>query len=184
MIANRFARVGCNLFKADQPYLNSFKRLALADGILDRCVTFSIIKHSQRNHRSFSVSTVFSERHYSEKHEWVEINGKVGTVGISHYAQEALGDVVYAQLPDVGTELKQNDECGAIESVKAASEIYCPVSGKVVEKNPNVEETPSLINKSCYEKGWLFKLELTKEDELKYLMNEQMYKNYLESVEK
>lgn len=79
----------------------------------------------------------------------------VGTVGISNYAQEALGDIVYAQLPDVNTELAQKDECGALESVKAASELYSPVSGKVTEKNAKVEETPSLINTSCYKEGKL-----------------------------
>lgn len=84
--------------------------------------------------------------------------GTSGTVGISTYAQEALGDVVFAQLPEPGTELKQNDECGALESVKAASEVYSPVSGEVTEKNTAVEETPSLINTSCYEDGKLLLL--------------------------
>uniref|UniRef100_T1HH61 Glycine cleavage system H protein n=1 Tax=Rhodnius prolixus TaxID=13249 RepID=T1HH61_RHOPR len=92
-------------------------------------------------------------RLYSDKHEWVEVDGNVGTVGISDYAQEALGDVVFAQLPEVGTEVCQNDEVGALESVKAASELFCPVSGKVVEKNAAVEETPGLINKACYTDG-------------------------------
>lgn len=74
-------------------------------------------------------------------------------VGISSYAQESLGDVVFAQLPEPGTDLKQNDECGALESVKAASEVYSPVTGKVTEKNAQVEDTPALVNSSCYEKG-------------------------------
>lgn len=82
-------------------------------------------------------------------------SGKVGTIGISKYAQEALGDIVYAQLPEIGTELAQKDECGALESVKAASEVYSPVSGKVTEKNLAVEETPALINTSCYDQGLL-----------------------------
>lgn len=77
-------------------------------------------------------------------------------VGISSYAQEALGDVVFAQLPEPGTELKKDDECGALESVKAASEVYSPVSGKVTEKNGDVENTPALVNSSCYEKGEIF----------------------------
>lgn len=74
-------------------------------------------------------------------------------MGISSYAQESLGDVVFAQLPEPGTDLKQDDECGALESVKAASEVYSPVSGKVTEKNALVEDTPALVNSSCYEKG-------------------------------
>jgi len=118
---------------------------------------------------------------YSDKHEWVELDGKIGTVGISSYAQEALGDIVFAQLPDVGTELDQYDECGALESVKAASELYTPVSGKVIEKNTEVEETPSIINRHCYDKGWLFKLELKNADELKGLMDEKAYNAFLKS---
>lgn len=92
-------------------------------------------------------------RKYTDKHEWVTVADGVGTVGISNYAQEALGDIVYAQLPEPGAELAQKDECGALESVKAASELYSPVSGTVVEKNEKVEETPSLINTSCYDQG-------------------------------
>jgi glycine cleavage system H protein len=87
----------------------------------------------------------------------------------------------YAQLPEIGTKLSAKDECGALESVKAASEIYSPVSGEVVEKNVAVEDTPGLINTSCYEKGWLFKLKLTKPDELKKLMNEQTYEEFLKT---
>lgn len=81
------------------------------------------------------------------------MSGQTGVVGISQYAQEALGDVVFAQLPDPGTTLKQNDECGALESVKAASEVYSPVSGQVTEKNSAVEESPALVNTNCYDKG-------------------------------
>lgn len=109
------------------------------------------------------------------------MEGKVGTIGISKYAQEALGDIVYAQLPEVGTELSQKDECGALESVKAASEVYSPVSGKVTEKNAAVEDTPALINTSCYEQGWLFKLELTKPEELDKLMDEKQYEEFLKT---
>lgn len=81
------------------------------------------------------------------------VEGQTGIVGISKYAQDALGDVVYAQLPEVGKKLSQHDECGALESVKAASELYSPVSGTVSEKNKEVEETPGLVNSSCYDKG-------------------------------
>jgi len=131
--------------------------------------------------RQFSTSTVFSARKYSEKHEWVELNGKIGTVGISHYAQDSLGDIVYAQLPDVGSEYGIMDECGALESVKAASELFCPLSGKVVEKNTEVENTPALINQSCYEKGWLFKMELSKPEEMNDLMDEASYDKFLKA---
>nr|XP_023012191.1 glycine cleavage system H protein, mitochondrial [Leptinotarsa decemlineata] len=132
--------------------------------------------------RFFNTSNcAFAERLYTDKHEWIEVNDKIATVGISQYAQEALGDVVYAQLPDVNTELKQKDECGALESVKAASEIYSPISGKVVEKNVGVEDTPSLINTSCYDKGWLFKVQLDNETELSKLMSEVQYTEFLKT---
>ncbi|CAG9857908.1 unnamed protein product [Phyllotreta striolata] len=134
--------------------------------------------------RHFHLSNcALAERLYTDKHEWVEVTGKIGIVGISHYAQEALGDVVYAQLPDVNTVLKQKDECGALESVKAASEIYSPISGKVVEKNGDVEEKPSLINTDCYAKGWLFKVEIENNGEIKELMTEDQYKEFLKTAE-
>lgn len=120
-------------------------------------------------------------RLYTEKHEWITIDGKVGIVGISNYAQEALGDVVYAQLPEVGSTIEKEAECGALESVKAASELFSPVSGKVIEKNEDVEKTPGLVNSSCYEKGWLFKVEINNPEELKNLMSEERYNEYLKS---
>ncbi|CAG7818167.1 unnamed protein product [Allacma fusca] len=129
----------------------------------------------------FSTSTMLEARKYTDKHEWVDMNGNVGTVGISNYAQDSLGDIVYAQLPDVGSDFAIMDECGALESVKAASELYCPLSGKVVEKNADVESTPALINSSCYDKGWLFKLELSKPEELKDLMDEDAYDKFLKA---
>jgi glycine cleavage system H protein len=127
------------------------------------------------------ASALLSDRLYSEKHEWIQVEGKIGTVGISSYAQEALADIVYAQLPDVGTEVEQFVECGALESVKAASELYSPVTGTVTDKNSAVEETPGTINRSCYEDGWLFKLEVKKPDELKKLMHETAYQAYIKA---
>jgi glycine cleavage system H protein len=129
----------------------------------------------------FSTASILQARKYTDKHEWVVMNGNVGTVGISNYAQDSLGDIVYAQLPDVGSEFAIMDECGALESVKAASELYCPLSGKVVEKNTEVEATPGLINSSCYDKGWLFKLELSKPEELNDLMDEEAYEKFLKA---
>jgi len=134
--------------------------------------------------RNFSVSLARdAERRFTDKHEWVVIEGQIGTVGISNYAQEALGDVVFAQLPESGTVLKQHDECGALESVKAASEVYSPVSGKVIEKNNAVEDTPALINTNSYDKGWLFKLTLTNPAEIEKLMTEREYEDFLKSAE-
>ncbi|ESO08029.1 hypothetical protein HELRODRAFT_185416 [Helobdella robusta] len=124
-------------------------------------------------------SVVNAERRYSEKHEWISLNGEIGTIGISHYAQESLGEIVYCQLPQVGDKYDKGDEVGAVESVKAASEVYTPVSGEIVERNDKAEENPSIINKSCYEKGWLFKLKLTDHNELQKLMSESAYQEFL-----
>uniref|UniRef100_A0A1B6MJC8 Glycine cleavage system H protein n=1 Tax=Graphocephala atropunctata TaxID=36148 RepID=A0A1B6MJC8_9HEMI len=122
-----------------------------------------------------------TDRLYTPKHEWILVNGNVGIVGISHYAQDALGDVVYAQLPESGTKIEKHDEVGALESVKAASELYSPVSGTILEKNTEVEDMPALINQSCYDKGWLFKVELSNPDELKELLDEAKYKEFLKA---
>uniref|UniRef100_A0A6M2CI26 Glycine cleavage system H protein n=1 Tax=Rhipicephalus microplus TaxID=6941 RepID=A0A6M2CI26_RHIMP len=129
---------------------------------------------------SFSPSSN-SERRFSEKHEWVVMDGDIGTVGISQHAQEALGDVVYVQPPDIGTVLTQHDECGAIESVKATSEIYTPVSGKVTEVNKALEDKPALVNSDCYNEGWIFKLKVKNADELKSLMDGKAYEEFLKS---
>lgn len=120
-------------------------------------------------------------RKYTDRHEWVMIDQEIGTIGISQYAQESLGDVVFAQLPEPGTKINAGDECGALESVKAASEIYSPLTGVVTEKNKEVELKPALINTSCYESGWLFKLKLTKVEELDTLMTEEQYDTFLKT---
>merc|ERR1711953_621344 len=111
------------------------------------------------------------ERFFTKKHEWVEVDGAKGTVGISKYAADALGDVVYAQLPEPGDTIVAGDECGALESVKAASEVYSPMSGTVTEKNLVVEDGPALINQNAEDEGWLFKMDLTATDEVSELMN-------------
>ncbi|CAH0578345.1 unnamed protein product [Chrysodeixis includens] len=125
-------------------------------------------------------STEHKTRFYTKKHEWVSVNDNIGTVGISTYAQEALGEVVFVQLPEVGKEVAAGDECGALESVKAAGEVYSPVSGTITDKNSEVESKPALINKSCYEEGWLFRVKLSSPDELKQLMDQATYDKYLE----
>merc|ERR1712223_995317 len=135
---------------------------------------------------NFSTSTSKlgdSSIYFTKKHEWVSVVGNIGTVGITDYAQQALGDVVYAQLPEVDSEVDVGEECGALESVKAASELYSPVSGKVIEKNVAVEDLPSLINTSAENDGWLFKVELTKQEELKELFDKTSYEEYLKTQE-
>ncbi|XP_071443755.1 glycine cleavage system H protein [Hetaerina americana] len=143
----------------------------------------SSMLHSRVILRNFGITHALKSdgRKFTDKHEWVLVDGKIGTVGISNYAQELLGDIVYAQLPEVGTDCVIKEECGALESVKAASEVYSPVSGKVTEKNSAVEESPGLINESCYDKGWLFKLELSKLSELDGLMDESAYEEFVKT---
>lgn len=107
------------------------------------------------------MSQVPANRHYAESHEWVLDNGDgTVTVGISDHAQEALGDVVFVELPDVGQTLTKGDEFGVIESVKAASDLYAPISGEIVEINEALEDAPENVNESPYEDGWIMKVRL------------------------
>ncbi|KAB1274495.1 Polycystic kidney disease protein 1-like 2 [Camelus dromedarius] len=122
-------------------------------------------------------------RKFTDKHEWITTENGVGTVGISNFAQEALGDVVYCSLPEVGTKLNKQEEFGALESVKAASELYSPLSGEVTEINEALAENPGLVNKSCYEDGWLIKMTLSNPSELDELMSEEAYEKYIKSIE-
>nr|KAF6489493.1 glycine cleavage system protein H [Molossus molossus] len=100
-----------------------------------------------------------------EKHEWITTENGIGTVGISNFAQEALGDVVYRSLPEIGTKLNKQDDFGALEGVKAASELYSPLSGEVTEINEALAENPGLVDRSCYEDGWLIKMTLSNPSE-------------------
>ncbi|ELW67554.1 Glycine cleavage system H protein, mitochondrial [Tupaia chinensis] len=125
---------------------------------------------------------LLSVRKFMEKHEWITENG-TGTVGISNFAQEALGDVFYCSLPEVGTKLNKQDEFSALESVKAASELYSPLSREVTEINEALAENPGLVNKSCYEDGWLIKMTLSNPSELDELMSEDAYEKYIKSIE-
>merc|ERR1712165_208362 len=138
-------------------------------------------EHIMGNHaRTLVTSARRDERFFTKKHEWVEVDGAKGTVGISKYAADALGDVVYAQLPEPGDTIAAGDECGALESVKAASEVYSPMSGTVTEKNLVVEDGPALINQNAEDEGWLFKMDLTTAtDEVSELMNSAAYETYL-----
>ena len=116
---------------------------------------------------------------YSKDHEWVRVEGDVGTVGISDYAQEQLGDVVYVELPEVGRTVAQNEEAAVVESVKAASEVYAPVSGEVVEANQALEDDPSLVNSDPTGEGWFLKLRLSAPGELDGLMDDAAYADYI-----
>lgn len=120
-----------------------------------------------------------SELRYTEDHEWVRVEGDTATVGISAYAQEQMGDVVFVELPEPGRALAQGDEAAVVESVKAASEVYSPLTGEVAEANPALEETPGLVNEAPTGEGWLFKVKLAEPGEVEGLMDAQAYDTYL-----
>lgn len=120
-----------------------------------------------------------ADRKYTEDHEWVEVDGENGVIGISDYAQEQLGDVVFVELPSVGKVLDQRDEAAVVELVKAAAEVYTPVSGEVIEVNEELNNDPSLVNTDAFGEGWFAKLKLTDPTELEDLMDEGAYKTFL-----
>lgn len=120
---------------------------------------------------------------YTKDHEWA-LHGSddVVTVGITDHAQEALGEVVYVELPKVGRELKEHETFGVVESIKAVSDLYSPIAGTVVEVNSAVASDPSLVNRSAYNDGWLVRLRLTDKNSLSGLMNAQKYASFVESL--
>ncbi len=120
---------------------------------------------------------------FSKEHEWVRVDGDDGTVGISAYAQEALGDVVFVELPEIGAMVSINDEVAVIESVKAASEIYSPVSGQITAINHKLEADPSIVNNSPFDDGWIFKIKISDASELETLMDEPEYEAFLKDLD-
>ena len=114
-------------------------------------------------------------RYFTEDHEWVDVDGDIGTVGISDYAQGQLGDIVFVDVPEEGKELTKGDEAAVVESVKAASDVYAPVSGTVIEGNVALVEEPGLVNSDAEEDGWFFRLTLSDPSELEDLMDESAY---------
>ncbi len=119
---------------------------------------------------------------FTDDHEYVEVKGEEGVVGITDYAQDALGDIVYVEVPEVGKKLEKGDEVGVVESVKSASEMYSPVSGEVIEVNENLADAPALLNEDAEGEGWIFKIKLNDPEEVKNLKTEADYQTYLESV--
>lgn len=120
--------------------------------------------------------------YFTKDHEWVRVDGDNGTVGVSDYAQDQLGDVVFVELPAAGTTLRKGKEAAVVESVKAASEVYAPVSGEVTEANTELEADPSLVNSAPEADGWFFKLTLSDKGELDMLMNETAYKDFCKDL--
>jgi glycine cleavage system H protein len=120
-----------------------------------------------------------SELKYSEEHEWVLVEGDVATIGISDFAQDSMGDVVFVELPEVGDNIDSGQACGVVESVKAVSDIYSPVSGEIVEVNEELPDSPESINTSPYDAGWITKIKLTDATELDGLMDADAYRAFV-----
>lgn len=119
---------------------------------------------------------------YTEEHEWVRVEGDVATVGITQYAQEQLGDVVFVEVPAVGRKVAKGEACAVVESVKAASDIYAPVTGEVVEANAGLADSPGDVNAEPTGKGWFFKLKLADKAEIDGLMDEAAYEAFVKSL--
>ncbi len=115
---------------------------------------------------------------YTEDHEWIHVEGDTAVVGITHHAQDALGDVVFVDLPEVGKSFAQKDVAGVVESVKAAADVYMPVSGEITEVNEDLRNDPSLANSDPLGKGWFFKVKLAKPAEVDALLDETAYKQF------
>ncbi|ALS74513.1 glycine cleavage system protein GcvH [Planococcus sp. CP5-4] len=116
------------------------------------------------------------ELRYSKEHEWVKVEDGKARIGITHFAQDELGDIVFVELPQVGDELKKDEPFGSVESVKTVSELYAPISGKIVEVNSELEDSPEFVNESPYEKAWMVVVEAPSEDEVNALMSADEYK--------
>jgi len=120
---------------------------------------------------------------YTENHEWLALDGDEATIGITEYAQDEMGDVVFVELPEVGEGFEQFDSFGVVESVKAVSDIYIPTGGKVLAINEDLFEQPELINEEPYDGGWLIKIKITDKDELESLMNHDEYDRFMEEAD-
>ena len=119
---------------------------------------------------------------YSKEHEWVKIEGDNAIVGITDHAQEMLGEITYVELPKIGKEFETADEIAVVESSKAASDVYAPVGGEVIEVNSTLETKPEIINEDCYKSGWICRLRITDKDAAKKLMSAKEYEEYLKGL--
>ena len=121
-------------------------------------------------------------RYFTEEHEWIDVDGDTATVGITDYAQEQLGDIVFVELPDTGAQVAKGKDAAVVESVKAASDVYAPITGEVTEANPALDEDPALVNSSPEADGWFFKLTIADKGELDGLMDEAAYKSFCDGL--
>lgn len=117
---------------------------------------------------------------YTDSHEWVLLEGNTATIGITDHAQELLGDLVYVELPEVGIDIAAGDEAGVVESVKAASDVYSPVTGKIIEINESLEGNPELVNANPYTEGWLYRVEISDAAEVEAMMSAEAYEGSIE----
>jgi glycine cleavage system H protein len=120
--------------------------------------------------------------HFTGEHEWIRVEGDVGTVGISSHAQEALGDIVFVEVPEGGRSLNKGDEAAVVESVKAASDVYSPVAGEVIEGNSALADDPALVNRDPEGDGWFFKVRIADTSELEGLMDEAAYREWVKTL--
>ena len=130
---------------------------------------------------AFNIPT---DRLYTTEHEWAKIEGDVATIGITDHAQSQLGDVVYLELPGPGTTLEKGKLLGVVESVKAVSDLYCPLSGEVIEANDTLVDSPAAVNQSAYEQAWMLKIKLSNKSEVDGLLNPDAYRELLEQEAK
>ena len=121
-------------------------------------------------------------RYFTDEHEWIDVDGDTATVGITDYAQGQLGDIVFVELPEVGAEVAKGKDAAVVESVKAASDVYAPISGEVTEANSALEDDPALVNSSPEDGGWFFKLTIADKSELEGLMDAAAYKSFCDSL--
>ena len=119
---------------------------------------------------------------YTKEHEWIRIEGDTATIGVSDYAQEQLGEIVFVELPEAGTPLEKGSEAAVIESVKAASEVYAPASGEVIEPNADLDADPGKVNADATGEGWLYRMKISDSSDLDDLMSEDDYKGYVEGL--
>ena len=124
-----------------------------------------------------------SDKRYTKEHEWVVLDGDIATVGITDHAQEQLGDVVFVELPELGREVAAGEACAVVESVKAASDIFAPLAGKIVETNSEITDDPSLVNSDAEGEGWFFRIELDDTAAFESLIDEDAYNEYLETLD-
>ena len=121
--------------------------------------------------------------HYTKDHEWISVDADVATVGITDYAQQMLGELVFVELPPIGRAFSGHEELAVVESTKAASDVYSPVAGEVVEVNGELESQPELINQDCYKAGWICKMKIKDAKSVEDLMDSKQYENYLQGLE-